>query len=68
MSTRRLAKAPKPAAVAAVPDETLSLLVSSDGTWMRCLYCEGAYWGVFRGDEYVMAKALKHFEKAHASA
>lgn len=55
------------AAVAAKPTGGLDALVVSDGTWMRCRKCESAYWGTFRGTEYVLAKATKHYAKAHSA-
>lgn len=52
-----------PAATA--PTGTLDSLVRRDGQWFRCLQCEDAYWGTFRDEAFVLAKASKHVAAKH---
>lgn len=45
--------------------------VHADGAWARCNRCEdadpkAAYWGLFRDDAVILAKAQKHMAKVHA--
>jgi hypothetical protein len=42
--------------------------LSADGKWLNCRFCQGvAYWGAFRPDEFIVAKASKHVERKHAA-